>query len=460
MAKQKTKFACKECGHETVKWYGKCPGCGKFNTMEEETYFTGKAKVGEAAFIKSGDGKAEPIHLVKLIEHHGFSSGIAELDRVLGGKIVNGSLVLLGGEPGKGKSTILLQVASWIANHVGPVLYVSGEESKSQTKIRWERLGADTERLYVIHSKNMDEIDAACEEIKPVFLIGDSIQTFADTNANGEVGSVSQVKACTNRFMYLSKTKGISTFIVAQVTKEGSIAGPRMLEHMVDTVLYLEGEKYNDLRLLRVHKNRFGSDQELGIFQMEPKGLVEITNPSEYLLENRAKDATGSVVVCISDTRPLLVEIQALVSPIVVEHASPRRTSQGFSRDKLSILLAVLEKKCSVKVSFRDVYANVVGGMRIEEPGADLGMAMAIYSSEKNMSVDPKTLILGEVGLTGEVRPVTSCDQLVKEAQKVGFKRIILPQKNVDIFKAQGLTFPKVKLDGVETVSAAISALF
>lgn len=460
MAKaEKTKFCCKDCGYETPKWAGVCFGCKAYGTLEEETYFTGKAAKGVKAILNDGNKKAKMFSEVTDLDIERLITGIGEFDRVLGGGVVPGSMILISAEPGKGKSTILTQLSAIISKKYGKVVYFSGEESEKQIKVRAERLGIDitNPNLKVLYTKDMDVIDEVVEEEKPVFIIVDSIQTLGDPNSNGEPGSPSQIKTCTGRLGTIAKGKGVTTFIVGQVTKDNAIAGPKLLEHMVDTVLYLEGEKYNDLRLLRAQKNRFGSANELGVFQMQEEGLVEVKNPSEFLLSNRQAGESGSVVVCISDTRPLLIEVQALTTPVVVEGVPPRRTSEGFSRNRLSIILAVLEKKNKIALSYKDVFINIVGGMEIEEPGADLGIAMALYSSDKNIPVDPQTLIIGEVGLTGEVRPVGQIEQLINEAEKVGFKHCILPERNYDRVKDKA---KKMKLYPVKTVQNAIDILF
>lgn len=457
MAKKKTKFCCKACGYESPKWMGRCPGCQEWNTMEEASYFEGKAAEGAKTIIKDGNRKAKYLKEIKEENFEGLKTDIEELDRVLGGSLINGSLILLSAPPGTGKSTLLLGLSQNIGEKYGKVAYFSGEESEYQTKVRADRLGVSTENLLVLHTKDIEVVEEVVERENPKLIIIDSIQTLGDPTVKSEPGSPSQVKNCTGRLVNIAKGKGITTFVVGQVNKDAEIAGPKILEHMVDTVLYLEGEKYSDLRLLRAKKNRFGSANELGVFQMEEKGLVEIKNPSEYLLANRQNDESGSSVVCISDTRPLLVEIQALVSKPVVENAIPRRTSEGFSRNRLNIIAAVLEKKCRIPLAWQDIYINIVGGMEVEEPGADLGVAMAMVSSEKNKPIDPYTVLIGEIGLTGEVRPVANAEQLVNEAEKVGFKTCILPSKNYGKVSEKK---PKIALKSIDTVKDAINLLF
>jgi len=462
MAKSKEKviFACKDCGHEEPKWFGKCYGCGGWNTAVESVDYTknSSAAKGAKTIITDGNLKAKYLDEVSEIQYDGYITGISEFDRVVGSKIVRGSLTLIGGEPGKGKST-LLSTVSFLFDKYGTVLYVSGEESEGQIKKRMhERMKLFPKNLKVLHTKDIDIIEQNVNELKPVLLIVDSIQTIGDSSLNGEPGSVAQVKMCTARLVNIAKGQGITTFVVGQVTKDANIAGPKTLEHMVDTVLYLEGEKFNDLRLLRVNKNRFGNTSELGVFEMKEEGLVEIKNPSEYLLANRQANESGSAIVCISDTRPLLIEVQALVSPPVVQNAIPRRTSKGFSRDQLNIIIAVLEKRCGVPLTYKDIYVNVVGGMDIfQEQSADLGVAMALYSSDKNIPLDPQTVIIGEIGLTGEVRPVGNIEQLVREAEKVGFTKCILPNRNYDRVKDK---VKSMSVFPVDTIKDAIAILF
>lgn len=435
---KKTKFICTECGHEEVKYAGKCFGCGSFGTLKENEYFTGKDKNSKSsATINSS--KKRSVFLDEVDEGYmelGFSTKIGELDRVLGGQATEGSLVLIGGEPGKGKSTLLSKVSENVSEKF-KVLYASGEESEAQMKKRKTRLGIKPNKnLKIMFTRNIDNIEDETREFNPKLVILDSINTVGDPSLSGNPGNISQVSHCINRLMSLAKETGTTFFIVAQVTKGGDIKGPRELEHMVDTVLFLEGEKYSDLRLLRSLKNRFGSDSELGVFSMQPKGLIEVPNPSEYLLANRPLNESGSGIVCISDTRPLLIEVQALVSPPVVPGTNPRRSAEGYSRGRLSQLTAVLERKCGAReLSAKDIYINVVGGMKVDEPGADLGIAMTIYSSNKNQPIDPSTVMVGEVGLAGEVRPVARMEQLVKEVLRVGYKQIIVPQGSYDQLK-------------------------
>lgn len=459
--KDKVLYACKSCGNEEGKWTGKCFACGEWNSMVEVPDYAKnqKAAKGTKTIISDGSNKAKSLDEIEEVTYKTLETGMEELDRVLGGTgIVHGSLVLISGEPGKGKSTILSQVAAYISDKYGTVLYVSGEESEAQIKKRvTERMKLFPKNLKILHSKDIDVVESNVNELNPVFLIVDSIQTLGDTTLTAEPGSISQVKMCTARLVNIAKGQGVTTFIVGQVNKDANIAGPKNLEHMVDTVLHLEGEKFNDLRLLRVNKNRFGSTNELGVFEMKEEGLTEIKNPSEYLLANRQTNISGSAVICVSDTRPLLIEVQGLVSPPVVQNSIPRRTSEGFSRNKLNIIIAVLEKRCKVALTYKDIFVNVVGGMELEEPGADLGVAMALYSSDKNKPIDPQTVIIGEIGLSGEVRPVSNIEQLVREAEKVGFNKCVLPTKNYERVKD---IVTKMRLCPVDTMNDAITAIF
>lgn len=439
MAK-KTKFVCKECGYETYKIAGKCFNCSAFGTLKEEEYFTGKdIEKKSAKTITSNNKKA--LYLDEVSEgvlDSGYSSRIGELDRVLGGQITEGSLIILSGDPGNGKSTLLSKVSENVSQERN-VLYASGEESESQMKKRMQgrmKMSSDNKKFKIIFSRNIEEIEKETLEFDTKLLILDSINTVGDPLIGGNPGDISQVRHCINRLMNLAKENGITIFIIVQITKNGDIKGPKELEHMVDTVLFLEGEKYSDLRLIRCIKNRFGSSMELGVFRMAEEGLIEVPNPSEYLLANRPTDSSGSGVICISDTRPLLIEVQALVSAPVIPGTHPRRTSKGFSRNNLNILTAVLERKCNAReLSAKDIYVNVVGGMDIEEPGADLGVAMTIYSSNINKVIDSSAVMIGEVGLAGEVRPVSRIEQLVKEVERVGFKNVIVPMGSYEALK-------------------------
>lgn len=465
MAKEKIVFACTQCGNEYSKWQGKCNACGEWNSIVESKKLTGSAANALKTTITSiGDEIAERLPDIKNELYDGFSTGMKELNRVLGGTLVKGSVTLLAGEPGYGKSTVLSSIAAHVGNETGPVLYSSGEESKGQGKKRFvERMKISSDNVFLLHTRNLDSLKKNIDDIKPSLVIVDSIQMLADPNITSSVGSVTQVNACTAHLIHIAKTEGIAIIIVGQVLKDNSIAGPRQLEHMVDTVLYLEGEKYSDLRLIRVQKNRFGSNMELGVFQMVSSGLEEVTDPSLFSLSERPKDASGSIVSCISDARPILVEVQALVSPPVVQGTFPKRRSYGFDVKRLDIVLGVLEKRLQKhKLAYKDIIINVAGGMKIhEQPGADLAVAAAIYSSEidrpLDTSADNRTMVIGEIGLVGEVRPVANSEQLVKEAERCGFTHCVLPKRNYEQVKH---VVKNIQLVPVSTVDEAIKKMF
>lgn len=427
--KGKTVFFCQECGYESAKWLGQCPGCRKWNTFVEEKV-TVSAKTKEK---KTTAGGSLPTRLfdISTKEEERIQTGIKELDRVLGGGIVKGSLSLVGGDPGIGKSTLLLQVCRNLVNQKRKVLYISGEESLRQIKMRAERLGSFQDELLLLCETDMDMIQNAIEQTAPEMVVIDSIQTMCSDEVSSAPGSVSQVREVTGRLMMISKKTGTAVFIVGHVTKEGVVAGPRTLEHMVDTVLYFEGERHAAYRVLRGVKNRFGSTNEIGVFEMRKEGLIEVENPSAFLLNGRPLDASGSVVVCsVEGTRPILIEIQALVAP--TNFQLPKRTAVGIDYNKVSLLMAVLEKKAGLRLGGCDAYVNLAGGMKLAEPAMDLGIVMAIASSYKNRAVDPGTIIFGEVGLTGEVRGVSQAEMRMREAKKMGFNRCIMPLSNVE----------------------------
>ncbi len=428
MAKNKTTFVCQECGYESPKWLGKCPNCSTWNSLVEEI-----KSVNNLAFnpLKSGS-VPKNIASIKSSEYERFDTGITELNRVLGGGLVKGSLTLISGAPGIGKSTLLLQTANNISQKYGKVLYVSGEESEEQIKMRGDRLDTISENLYVVSETNLEQIQEHIEDTKPVFVIIDSIQTLFKQSISSAPGSVSQVRESANDIMHIGKSKGISFFIVAHVTKQGELAGPRVLEHMVDTVLSFEGQRTEEFRILRTLKNRFGTTSEIGVFEMRESGLEEISNPSEVFLEETEFQKEGSVVIGVMEgTRPILVEIQALVSE--TKAVMPRRTAVGVDASRLNLILAVLEKKLKIPFYNSDVYINVVGGLNIEGTFGDLGLALALISSVKSKEIGlEKLLVVGEIGLTGEVRPVAFCDRLVNEAHKMGFKNVIIPMRNLE----------------------------
>ena len=435
MAKIKTKYVCQSCGYENPKWLGRCPECMKWNTFVEEI---------EEKSIKSGretisiDNKSlkKPVSInsITIEKEDRFSTGINELNRVLGGGIVKGSLVLVGGDPGIGKSTLLLQVSESVAQTGKKVLYISGEESESQIKMRAERLGVKSENLYISAENNINIIEANLENFTPDLIILESIQTVFTPDISSAPGTVSQIKEGTARFMGISKKRGISTFIVGHVTKEGSLAGPKLLEHMVDTVLYFEGERYNTYRLIRAVKNRFGSTNELGVFEMRDNGLNELDNPSKVLIAEKPKDVAGSVIVStVEGTRPMLLELQALVSP--TSFGIPRRTATGIDFNRMNILLAVLEKRVGMQIQNQDVYINIVGGIKINEPSMDLGVVLAVASGFKNIPIKADVAVAGEVGLTGEIRGVSFIDKRIAECKKLGFRKIVIPKTNYDVVK-------------------------
>lgn len=427
MAKVKTRYVCQECGYSNPKWLGKCPECLKWNTFVEEVEETSVKRVSK----KISPTKAVSINSIEANDEVRFSTNIPELDRVLGGGIVTGSLVLVGGDPGIGKSTLLLQVSSNVASLGKKVLYVSGEESERQIKLRAKRLNVVSESLYLYTDNDLLAIEQQIKSMKPDMVVVDSVQTMVNSELNSAPGTVSQIKDATARLMNIAKQDNISTFIVGHVTKEGSLAGPKLLEHMVDTVLYFEGERYNTYRLVRAVKNRFGSTNELGVFEMKNSGLEEIDNPSKVLISEKPQDVSGSVVVStLEGTRPMLLELQALVAP--TNFGYPKRTSQGVDNNRVSLILAVLEKVVGLQIQNQDVFINIVGGLRINEPSMDLGVALAVASSFRNVPVEEFVACTGEIGLTGEIRTVSFIEKRIMECEKLGFKKIIIPKGNYD----------------------------
>ncbi|MFZ3590881.1 DNA repair protein RadA [Bacillus sp. DJP31] len=452
MVKIKTKFMCQDCGYESAKWMGKCPGCGEWNTLTEEMEQSKSSR--KLTFTTSAnEGASKPLRLkeVETIQEPRIKTDITEFNRVLGGGIVRGSLVLIGGDPGIGKSTLLLQISAYLASNDQEVLYISGEESVKQTKLRADRLTVSSDALYVLAETDLEYITKSIEQINPSFVIIDSIQTVYHPQIQSAPGSVSQVRECTSELMRIAKTKNIAIFIVGHVTKEGNIAGPRILEHMVDTVLYFEGERHHSYRILRAVKNRFGSTNEMGIFEMKEEGLEEVKNPSEIFLEERSKGAAGSTVVAsMEGTRPVLVEIQALVSP--TSFGNPRRMATGLDVNRVSLLMAVLEKRVGLLLQNQDAYLKVAGGVKLDEPAIDLAVAVSIASSFKDQASSATDILIGEVGLTGEVRRVSRIEQRVQEAAKLGFKRAIIPTRNIGNW-----TVPKgIELVGVDHVKQAL----
>ena len=456
MAKSKSIFVCLECGYESLRWLGKCPACNTWNTFLEEQKENTSNSVKNVINKKILQGEMpKNIVEIKSSEKERIKTNLRELDRVLGGGLVRGSLTLISGDPGIGKSTLLLQTANNIASKYGKVLYVSGEESEEQIKMRGDRLKVNTSNLYVVSETNLDIIEAYIEQMKPIFVVIDSIQTIYKEQVTSAPGSVSQVRECTNQIMRIGKSNNISLFIVAHVTKQGELAGPRVLEHMVDTVLYFQGERTEDFRILRTMKNRFGTTSEIGVFEMRQEGLMEVYDPSSMFLQDTSYNQEGSVVVgVIEGTRPILVEIQALVTS--TNAPIPRRTAIGIDNQRLSLILAVLEKKLRMPFYNQDVYINVVGGLNIDGPAADLGLALAILSSIKNSSIKlEKTVIIGEVGLTGEIRPVGAAERISKEAEKLGFSNVIIPFRNKEKINMQS-----INIIGVNNLREAINKVF
>lgn len=448
MAKgKKTTFFCQNCGYETGKWLGQCPACKEWNTFVEERITVTKASDGKTF----RELEVVPLSQVKSEEEERIFTRIEELDRVLGGGIVPGSLILVGGDPGIGKSTLLLQVCQRLAKIEKKVLYISGEESLRQIKLRAQRMGEFTEQLLLLCETNLELIKTVIERERPETVIIDSIQTMYSEEVGSAPGSVSQVREATNTLMHLAKGLCITIFIVGHVTKEGTVAGPRVLEHMVDTVLYFEGDRHASYRILRGVKNRFGSTNEIGVFEMRQDGLKEVKNPSEFMLNGRLEDSSGSVVACsMEGTRPILLEIQALVCES--NFGMPRRTAAGTDYNRVNLLMAVLEKRIGYRLSNCDAYVNIAGGIKINEPALDLGIVMAIVSSYKNRPIEEGTIIFGEVGLSGEVRAVSMPEQRVAEAKKLGFKTCIMPSVSVESVKdIQG-----IKIVGVKNINDAI----
>ncbi|MGG4011934.1 DNA repair protein RadA [Bacillus smithii] len=451
MVKKKTKFICQSCGYESPKWMGRCPGCGEWNQMVEEVEMTGRQKKTFIHSESSRISKPSPLITVQSTEEPRTITNMKEFNRVLGGGIVAGSLVLIGGDPGIGKSTLLLQISSQLASGGHKVLYISGEESAKQIKLRADRLNVDSSNLYIYSETNLELINLAIEQLNPEFVIIDSIQTVYHPEVTSAPGSVSQVRESTAEFMRMAKVQGMAIFIVGHVTKEGSIAGPRILEHMVDTVLYFEGERHHSYRILRAVKNRFGSTNEMGIFEMKETGLIEVENPSEIFLEERAQSASGSTVVAsMEGTRPVLVEIQALIAPTSFNY--PRRMATGIDHNRVSLLMAVLEKRVGLLLQNQDAYLKVAGGVKLDEPAIDLAVAVSIVSSFRDKPTRSTDCIIGEVGLTGEVRRVTRIEQRVREAEKLGFSRVIIPAHNLGGWNTPG----KIEVIGVSTVEEAL----
>jgi len=449
MPKDKIIFACQNCGYQAPRWLGRCPECGGWNTLVEERFLPTKGRMADLP-----KGRPQTIHEIDSIEGDRILTGIGELDRVLGGGIVSGSVILIGGDPGIGKSTLLLQALEGMGG-IGKVLYVSGEESPKQIKLRGLRIGVSSDDLIILSETSLDTIIEIADEIRPRVLVIDSIQTIFTPELPSAPGSIGQVRESAGRLMFYAKKTGIPIFLVGHVTKDGSIAGPRVLEHIVDTVLYFEGEKGHAFRILRAVKNRFGSTNEIGVFEMKDSGLAEVKNPSEIFLAERPMAVTGSVVVSsMEGTRPIMVELQALVSSTNL--GVPRRTTIGVDYNKVSLLLAVLEKRAGMHLMGQDVFVNVVGGIRIDEPAVDLGIVAAVASSFKEAPIDPRTFVFGEVGLAGEIRAIGQAEARIKEGAKLGFKRGIIPTNNAKKIGDIG----GIEVIGVSSLDEALEILF
>jgi DNA repair protein RadA/Sms len=454
-SKAKTVYVCQSCGMQSPRWMGKCPDCGQWNTMVEERVEKPK-DIGSSKRLRG----SEPLALneIQAKDEDRFVTRINELDRVLGGGIVAGSVVLIGGDPGIGKSTLVLQMLRQVSELRGKTLYVTGEESPSQIKMRAQRLSVNAENLYVLAETQLEEVIRAAEGLQPQVIVVDSVQTVFTSELPSAPGSVGQVREVSGRLMLHAKRTGIPTFLIGHVTKDGAIAGPRVLEHIVDTVLYFEGDRGHAFRILRAVKNRFGSTNEIGVFEMKESGLTEVANPSEIFLAERPKDATGSVVVSsLEGTRPILAELQALVAPSKL--TMPRRTCIGVDYNRVSLLLAVLEKRVGMHLMGMDVFVNIVGGLKIDEPAVDLGVIAAVASSFREKPISPATVVMGEVGLAGEVRAISQAETRLKDAAKLGFTRCILPAVNVEKMEKSS-SLKAMELLGVRSVEEAMDQLF
>ena len=454
MKKPETVFVCQECGHKSGKWLGKCPECGEWNSLVEE-----KAPAARRGGTRNGfqlrEVTAVPFTEIEPQDDRRLPSGVTEFDRVLGGGIVPGTLVLIGGDPGIGKSTLLLQVADKLSDADTLVLYVSGEESERQIKLRGERLAVTAKNVFLLPETNLENIFREIERLKPGAVIVDSIQTVFSGAIESAPGSVSQVREVAHQFLLLAKNRGVPVFLIGHITKDGSIAGPKALEHIVDTVLYFEGERHHNHRIVRAVKNRYGAANEVGVFEMTGGGLMPVANPSQMFLQERPQNVAGSIVTaCMEGTRPLLVEIQALVSGN--KYGAGRRMTQGLDQNRVALMIAMLEKRAGLQLTGDDVFVNIAGGLEVDEPAADLGVVTAIASSFKNMNIDPHTAVFGEVGLTGEVRGAMQASVRAREAQALGFKKIVMPASNVvGLERMLG-----VRVVGVKSVDEALEELF
>lgn len=446
MPKNQTIFVCSSCGNESPKWLGKCPACNQWNTFYEEKVVKDKATNQKRALAS----ETIKLNSVETTRYERYKTGYEELDRVLGGGLVQGSLVLLGGEPGIGKSTLIMQICDKVKVD-GPVLYVSGEESASQIKMRADRLNINNDNIFFLGETSIELIDESIEKIKPGLVIIDSIQTMYSDDLSAAPGSVSQVREATSKIMMMCKKQNITTIIIGHVTKDGAIAGPRVLEHMVDTVLYLEGERFFSYRVLRGVKNRFGSTNEIGLFEMRDVGMTEIDNPSDIMITEREDNPSGSIIVAsVEGTRPILIEIQALLTPTAF--GMPRRTGIGIDYNRLTLLMAVLEKRAGIPLGNQDAYVNVVSGIRLDEPATDLGIALAVASSYKNIPLPKDLVAIGEIGLTGEIRTVNSLEKRVKEADRMGFKTCIISENGRKQLNYKG----NINIIGVRNIREAI----
>ena len=452
--KKETLFVCQNCGHATGKWLGKCPECGEWNSLVEEKSQPARRSAARNGF-KLRDVSAVAFTEIEPQDDVRIPSGVTEFDRVLGGGIVPGTLVLIGGDPGIGKSTLLLQVADKLSDAGSLVLYISGEESERQIKLRGERLAVEAKNVYILPETNLENIVNEIERLKPGAIIVDSIQTVFSSAIESAPGSVSQVREVAHQFLLLAKNRGIPIFLIGHITKEGSIAGPKILEHIVDTVLYFEGERHHNHRIVRAVKNRFGAANEVGVFEMTGAGLMPVANPSQMFLQERPQNVAGSIVTaCMEGTRPLLVEIQALVSG--TRYGTGRRMTQGLDQNRVALLIAMLEKRAGLQLTGDDVFVNIAGGLEVDEPAVDLGVVTAIVSSFKNLTIDPHTAVFGEIGLTGEVRGAMQASVRAREAQALGFKKIVLPASNVPgLERLLG-----VRIIGVKSVDEALDELF
>lgn len=456
MVKVKTKYVCQQCGYETARYMGKCPECGSWESFVEETVI--KEPSSSSQIIVDNTPPPALIKDIVIGEEIRISTNISEFDRVLGGGLVRGSLVLLAGDPGIGKSTLLLQTGGELSKNDKKVLYISAEESSGQVKLRADRLDINTDNLYIYPQTNFDLIQKHILEQRPEVVIIDSIQAIYSNEIQSSAGSVSQIRECCNKLMNIAKIENITMIVIGHVTKDGNIAGPKILEHMVDTVIQFEGDKYKSYRILRAAKNRFGNTSEVGIFEMCSNGLKEVLNPSElFLKEYNQSQATGSVIIVTNEgTRPMLVEIQALVG--TTPYAAPRRAANGVDYNRVLQILAVLEKRVGLNLSKQDVYVNVVGGMDIQEPAADLGIALAVATCARDVVIDPHTAIVGEIGLSGEIRAVNNIEKRIKEVEKLGFKKIIIPESNILNEEFKNIKIVRVKKI-IDAISACISTV-